>query len=214
MGAEWATDIEHIPFGMILKNGKKMSTRKGKVIFLEEVLDEAVYIAKKNILEKSPNTEDIDEISEKIGVGSVIFNDLKHERQNDIEFNLEDMLMPEGNTCLYIQYTNARINAILRKSKINLTNIEISNINEDLWTIIKDLLIFEETIENAMIKQSPAEISKYLLQLSRHFNNYYGKTKILNENALLESRLSVLKAVSIVLEEGLRLLGIQAPRSL
>lgn len=214
MGYTWSENMEHISFGMILKDGKKMSTRKGKVIFLDEVLDEAVNMAKQNIIAKSNEIEDIDKVAEQIGIGAVIFNDLKYDRQNDIEFDLQDMLKAEGNTCLYLQYTNARIHAIIIKSGLETSYIKVNEIDDVAWDIAKDLMMFEEVIYNAYVKQSPAEIAKYLLQLARHFNSYYANVRILDDVAMMGNRVGLLLAVSIVIEEGLSLLGIETPRAL
>ncbi len=214
MGYQWANHMKHISFGMILKDGKKMSTRKGKVIFLEDVLNEAVALAKSNIKEKSTKLKNIDEVSEQVGIGAVIFNDLKHDRQNDIEFNLEEMLKPEGNTCLYLQYTNARIHAIIRKANVESEKLKIQNLDKEAWDIVKTLDLFDEVLISAMERKSPAELAKYLLQLARRFNTYYAKVRILDDQEMLNDRIGVLLSVSTVIEEGLRLLGIKSPREL
>ncbi len=214
MGYQWANHMKHISFGMILKDGKKMSTRKDKVIFLEDVLNEAVALAKSNIKEKSTKLKNIDEVSEQVGIGAVIFNDLKHDRQNDIEFNLEEMLKPEGNTCLYLQYTNARIHAIIRKANVESEKLKIKNLDKEAWDIVKTLDLFDEVLISAMERKSPAELAKYLLQLARRFNTYYAKVRILDDQEMLNDRIGVLLSVSTVIEEGLRLLGIKSPREL
>lgn len=214
MGYQWANHMKHISFGMILKDGKKMSTRKGKVIFLEDVLNEAVALAKSNIKEKSTKLKNIDEVSEQVGIGAVIFNDLKHDRQNDIEFNLEEMLKPEGNTCLYLQYTNARIHAIIRKANVESEKLKIKHLDKEAWDIVKTLDLFDEVLISAMERKSPAELAKYLLQLARRFNTYYAKVRILDDQEMLNDRIGVLLSVSTVIEEGLRLLGIKSPREL
>lgn len=214
MDYQWAENMEHIPFGMILQEGKKMSTRKGKVVFLDDVLNNAVRIAKNNILSSAPQLPNIDKVAEQIGIGAVIFNDLKHDRQNDIEFNLDKMLKTEGNTCLYLQYTNARIHAIIRKADINTGNLWVNNIDDEAWEIIKILNQFKEILISSMNKKSPAEIARYLLQLARQFNTYYGKVRILDDETMLINRLGIILSVSIIIEEGLRLLGIETPREL
>ncbi len=214
MGYQWANHMKHISFGMILKDGKKMSTRKGKVIFLEDVLNEAVALAKYNIKEKSTKLKNIDEVSEQVGIGAVIFNDLKLDRQNDIEFNLEEMLKPEGNTCLYLQYTNARIHAIIRKANVESEKLKIKNLDKEAWDIVKTIDLFDEVLISAMERKSPAELAKYLLQLARRFNTYYAKVRILDDQEMLNDRIGVLLSVSTVIEEGLRLLGIKSPREL
>lgn len=213
LGFTWAKEMQHIPFGMILKDGKKMSTRKGKVILLNEVLDEAVRMAKQNILEKSTYVDDIDKVAEQIGIGAVIFNDLKNDRLNDIEFNIEEMLKAEGNTCLYLQYTNARIHALIDKSRIEQVDT-VNTIDAAAWPMIKQLHLFESTLITAFEKHSPAEVARYLLQLARYFNQYYNTVRILDDETKLKDRIALLSAVSIILEEGLRLLGIQAPKSI
>ena len=116
MGYEWADDIQHIPFGLILKDGKKMSTRKGKIVLLEEVLNEAISLAQSTIETKNPNLANKTEVAEAVGVGAIIFGDLKQHRKHDIEFNLETMLQTEGETGPYVQYAFARANSVLRKA--------------------------------------------------------------------------------------------------
>lgn len=118
MGYEWAKQLEHVPFGMMLKDGKKMSTRKGKIILLADVIADAIHTAKQNINEKNPTLEDKEEIAKQVGIGAVIFNDLKNDRMNDIEFSLEQMLNFEGETGPYVQYTNARICSLLQKRQL------------------------------------------------------------------------------------------------
>ncbi|MDQ0229915.1 arginine--tRNA ligase domain-containing protein [Metabacillus malikii] len=105
MGYTWHIGLKHIPFGMMLKYGKKMSTRKGKVVLLEDVLHDAIQIALKSIHEKNPTLVQKDIISKQVGTGAVIFHDLKNYRLHDIEFSLEDTLTFEGETGPYVQYT-------------------------------------------------------------------------------------------------------------
>lgn len=207
---DWADQMKHIPFGLYLQNGKKMSTRKGRVILLENVLNEAINLAKKNILEKNPGIQDADEVANAVGVGAIIFHDLKNDRMNNIEFSLEDMLTFEGETGPYVQYTNARANSILRK--YDGEPLQFHGLNDpESWDIVKLLNQFQEIIEKSYLQYSPSILAKYLIQLSQSFNRYYGKTRILEKNQELQSRVALVKAVTIVLEEGLRLLGIKAP---
>jgi arginyl-tRNA synthetase len=115
MGYDWAKEMVHVPFGMMLKDGRKMSTRKGRVVLLEEVLNESILLARKSIEAKNPDLPNRDEVAKQVGVGAVIFHDLKNFRMNDIEFSLEEMLRFEGETGPYVQYTYARACSILRK---------------------------------------------------------------------------------------------------
>ncbi len=213
MGYEWAKRMVHVPFGFILKDGKKMSTRKGKVVLLEEVIKEAIELAKNNIDEKNPDLANKEEVAQAVGVGAIIFHDLKNERLNNVEFSLEEMLKFEGSTGPYVQYTFARACSILRKA--NVTEFESSGLNdEDSWEVTKMLMNFPNTVLRSYEQLEPSNIAKYLLNLSQAFNKYYSKVKILNDDADQMSRLALVKAVTIVLKEGLRLLGIRSPEAM
>ncbi|MCJ8006448.1 arginine--tRNA ligase [Lederbergia wuyishanensis] len=215
LGYEWAKEIVHIPFGFILKDGKKMSTRKGKVVLLEEVIAEAIQMAKKNIEIKNPNLENKEEVAHMVGIGAIIFQDLKNERQNNIEFSLEEMLKFEGTTGPYVQYTHARACSILRKAD-HKRQAQITTALDDeySWSIIKLLMDFPSIIEKSFIHYEPSQIAKYLLDLSKEFNKYYSHVKILSNDDGLEGRLSLVEAITIILKEGLRLLGLKAPEEM
>jgi len=209
MGYDWYDEIKHIGFGMLLQNGKKMSTRHGKSVILMDVLNESIDLAKKHILEKNPNIDNVDEVSKTIGVGAIIFNDLKNYRINDIEFNLEDNLKFEGNTGPYLQYTYARICSLLENKKnidVEYNDIEI---NEDKWNLIWSISKFEENIIQAKVNNDPSIIAKYLLDLAADFNKFYAHEKIIDNNInYTEFKLKLCEAVSIVIKNGLALLNI------
>ena len=209
MGYDFANSVKHIGFGMLLLNGKRMSTRHGKSIILKDVLDESIELAQKYILEKNPNIDNINEVSKKIGVGAVIFNDLKNYRINDIEFNLEDTLRFEGNTGPYLQYTYARINSLLsNKQNVEFTydNIEI---DENKWNLVWSLAKFEENIITAKENNDPSIIAKYLLDLAADFNKFYAHERIVDDNVnYTEFKLNLCEAVAIVIKNGLSLLNI------
>jgi arginyl-tRNA synthetase len=215
MNFDWADSLHHIPFGMMLKDGKKMSTRKGKLILLEEVLSESISLALNNIEAKNPGLQNKEEVAKQVGVGAVIFHDLKNFRMNDIEFSLEDMLRFEGETGPYIQYTNARACSILRKG--NWEGIDHApNPFEGTahWEIISQLKDFSEVIETSLKKFDPSQIAKYAIDLSRAFNQYYSAVRILEDDAEKQARLALVSAVTVVLQESLRLLGIEAPQEM
>ncbi|MBR5662115.1 MAG: arginine--tRNA ligase [Bacilli bacterium] len=209
LGYDFSENVKHIGFGMLLLNGKKMSTRHGKSVILKDVLDESIDLAKKYILEKNPNIDNINEVSKKIGVGAVIFNDLKNYRINDIEFNLEDTLRFEGNTGPYLQYTYARINSLLsNKQNIDFTYDNI-DIDENKWNLIWSLAKYEETIITAKENNDPSIIAKYLLDLAADFNKFYAHERIVDDNVnYAEFKLSLCEAVAIVIKNGLGLLNI------
>lgn len=213
MGFSFAEEMEHIPFGFILKNGKKMSTRKGGLVLLEKVLQEAIQLAEQNIEEKNPHLKDKQQVAEMVGVGAVIFHDLRNERMTNVEFSLQDMLRFEGATGPYVQYTHARACSILRKA--DNTHGPVDGLEDAYsWQVVKRLLEFPDIIEKSFHYNEPSAIAKYLIELAQDFNKYYSQVKILQEDAELNSRLALVSSTAIVLKEGLRLLGIGAPEQM
>ncbi|MEH7399642.1 arginine--tRNA ligase [Gottfriedia acidiceleris] len=214
MGYEWANEMVHVPFGLILQNGKKMSTRKGKIVLLEEVIEEAISLASQNIAEKNPTLKNKEEVAKMVGVGAIIFQDLKNDRMNNIEFSLDQMLKFEGETGPYVQYSIARTNSILDKASSQALNKQDGLDDSYSWDIIKHILEFPNKVTRSFEQFEPSVIAKYTIDLAQSFNKYYGNTHILTTDDQLESRLALIKVVSIVLEEGLRLLGIRAPKEM
>ena len=213
MGYDFSNQIHHIPFGLVLQDGKKMSTRKGKTVILHDVLVEAVNLASTYV--KEHVSENIDEVSKMVGVGAVIFNDLKNYRTNDIDFNLQDILRFEGETGPYLQYTYARIKSLL-SHKIN-TEINYNEIviDEYIWNIVFKLSDFKNIIIKAKEGYDPSIIAKYLLELAGLFNKFYANVKIIDNDEINSVfRLNVAEAVSIVIKEGLRILGIETPNKM
>lgn len=215
MGFDWSDDMIHVSFGLVTKNKKKLSTRKGNIIRLEPTLDEAVSRALSQIEAKNPNLEDKEEVAHAVGVGAVKFYDLKTDRDNGYDFDLEAMVSFEGETGPYVQYTYARIQSILRKAEFT-PNEEASYALKDTesWEIIKLLQNFATSIERAADKYDPSIIAKYAIQLAQAFNKYYAHTRILDENPERDSRLALCFATATVLKEALRLLGVQAPEKM
>ncbi|MEH6940008.1 arginine--tRNA ligase [Bacillus sp. JJ664] len=214
MGYEWSKNMEHVPFGLILQNGKKMSTRKGKIVLLEKVIEEAISLANQNISDKNPNLKNKDEVAKMVGVGAIIFQDLKNDRMNNFEFSLEQMLKFEGETGPYVQYSIVRTNSILEKADVTDFHHQVGLHDEYSWDIIKNIQAFPDKVKRSFEQNEPSVIAKYTIDLAQSFNKYYGNTHILTKDDQLVSRLALIKAVSIVLEEGLRLLGIRAPKEM
>ncbi|WP_416148022.1 arginine--tRNA ligase [Salipaludibacillus sp. HK11] len=214
MGYSWTEGMAHVSFGMILKEGKKMSTRKGKIVLLDEVLKEAVSLAMKNINEKNPSLEEKEEVARQVGIGAIIFHDLKHHRLNDIEFSLEDMLRFEGETGPYVQYTHARASTLLLKGQFVITNSSGMIEDDQAWPIVKQLMAFSDVIKRSFETYDPSQIAKYVVELSRVFNQFYGSVRVLDDSEYIQARLSLVYSVKIVLKEGLRLLGLKAPEKM
>ena len=212
MGHDWSDNIHHIPFGLITQGGQKLSTRKGKVILLEEVLIEAINAIRQQIEEKNPALENKDEIAHQVGVGAVIFHDLKNDRLNSFDFSLDDIIQFEGETGPYVQYTRSRCESILEKANWTLDqNVPLALDDEESWEVVKILNNFPNKVKEASVKYEPSIIAKYVIDLSQKFNRYYSKHKILEDDDKKAARLALVYATSVVIKESLRLLGIQSP---
>ena len=212
MGEEWAKDLVHVAFGMVSLEGSTLSTRKGQVVFLEEVLDKAVEKAYDIIKEKSPDLEGKEETAEQIGVGAVMFSALVNGRIKDIEFSYDKVLSFEGETAPYIQYTYARANSITEKVASG-EEVDFEGLNNpETAELISELARFPETIKESAEKYEPCFVTRNLLSISRAFNKFYIEHKIMGEKeGIKNARLMLVNATKTVIKEGLRLLGISAP---
>ncbi|HAZ0775711.1 TPA: arginine--tRNA ligase [Enterococcus faecium] len=212
MGFDWSDDMHHIPFGLITQGGKKLSTRKGKIVLLEEVLNEAIQSAKEQISEKNPDLENKDAVAKQVGVGAVIFHDLKNDRLNTFDFNLEEVVRFEGETGPYVQYTHARAVSLLEKAGFVPSETADYALNDDTsWEVVKLIQKYPETVLSAGEKYEPSVIAKHAIKLAQAFNKYYAHTKILADDEQKEARLALVYAVTVLLKEDLRLLGLHAP---
>ncbi|EMW5430067.1 arginine--tRNA ligase [Enterococcus faecium] len=212
MGFDWSDDMHHIPFGLITQGGKKLSTRKGKIVLLEEVLNKAIQSAKEQISEKNPDLENKDAVAKQVGVGAVIFHDLKNDRLNTFDFNLEEVVRFEGETGPYVQYTHARAVSLLEKAGFVPSETADYALNDDTsWEVVKLVQKYPETVLSAGEKYEPSVIAKHAIKLAQAFNKYYAHTKILADDEQKEARLALVYAVTVLLKEDLRLLGLHAP---
>lgn len=214
MGYDWADNIHHIPFGLITQGGKKLSTRKGNVVFLDKVLKDAVSLAEQQIEEKNPNLANKDQVAHDVGVGAVVFHDLKNDRMDNFDFDLEEVVRFEGDTGPYVQYTNARAQSILRKANKEISMDNLSLNDDWSFAVAKALADFPAIVAKASEKFESSIIAKYALDLSKKFNKYYANVRILDEDDQLNARLALVQATSIVLTEALRLLGVNAPKEM
>ncbi len=215
MGFDWSDDMIHVSFGLVTKNKKKLSTRKGNIIRLEPTLDEAEARALTQIEAKNPGLENKEAVAHAVGVGAVKFYDLKTDRDNGYDFDLEAMVSFEGETGPYVQYAYARIQSILRKAAFVPASDANYVLNDaESWDIIKLLQDFPSVIQRAAEKYDPSVVAKYAINLAQSFNKYYAHTRILDENPERDSRLALAYATGIVLKEALRLLGVDAPEKM
>ena len=215
MGFDWSDDMIHVDFGLVTKNRQKLSTRKGNIILLEPTLQEAISRAKAQIEEKNPNLENKEAVAHAVGVGAVKFYDLKTDRRNGYDFDLEAMVSFEGETGPYVQYAYARIQSILRKADFKPSLDANYNLNDaESWEIIKLLQDFARVVKRAADNFEPSLIAKYAISLAQAFNKYYAHTRILDESPERDSRLALSYTTAVVLKEALRMLGVEAPEKM
>ena len=215
MGFDWSDDMIHVDFGLVTKNRQKLSTRKGNIILLEPTLQEAISRAKAQIEEKNPELENKEEVARAVGVGAVKFYDLKTDRRNGYDFDLEAMVSFEGETGPYVQYAYARIQSILRKANFTPSTDATYSLNDpESWEIIKLLQDFSRVVKRAAENYDPSLIAKYAINLAQAFNKYYAHTRILDESPERDSRLALSYSTAVVLKEALRLLGVDAPEKM
>ena len=215
MGFDWSDDMIHVDFGLVTKNRQKLSTRKGNIILLEPTLQEAISRAKAQIEEKNPELENKEEVARAVGVGAVKFYDLKTDRRNGYDFDLEAMVSFEGETGPYVQYAYARIQSILRKANFTPSADATYSLSDpESWEIIKLLQDFARVVKRAAENYDPSLTAKYAINLAQAFNKYYAHTRILDESPERDSRLALSYSTAVVLKEALRLLGVDAPEKM
>ncbi|NCC79366.1 MAG: arginine--tRNA ligase [Clostridia bacterium] len=209
-GFEWADDCVHVGFGLVKFPGKMMSSRKGDVVLLDDLLKEAVVTAEKIIHDKNPNLADKENVARKVGIGAIIFTYLKNSREKDIIFNWDEILSFDGETGPYVQYTYARAKSILRKNeKPEQADLTLLSTQEE-FELSKTLEGFGNAVKVAMEKYEPSVITRYVLQVAKDFNKFYNNCQINSAEAeLKKARLQLVEATTIVIRNALELLGIE-----
>ena len=219
MGKAWADDCYHVSFGWVKLGEEMMSTRRGNVVFLEDVLTSTIEKARKIVEENSPDLPDPDSVANAVGIGAVIFADLSCRRDTDIAFDWKRMLDFRGNSGPYIQYSHARLCSVIRKYGKGITkgyNTDLLLLPEE-YSLAKMLSLYPDIIKKAAQEFDPYYISNFLLELCGIFNTYYQKyrsseDRILSSRSdLADSRVALADCTRIILHSGLKLLGISAP---
>jgi arginyl-tRNA synthetase len=232
MGYEWAKDCAHVDFGLVRFKGEKMSTRKGTAILLEDVLSQAIERSETLMKARSPeladkvSPEETKGVAKAVGIGAIIFNDLKNKRIKDVDFDWEKVLTFEGETGPYLQYTHTRLASILDKygksnpeSKSGLDSpvrgndkggakFELLNTTEEA-VLVKALKDYPDIIRQSAEESEPSILSNYLLALASLFNKFYQMHRVISDNKeLTEARIILVQRLKEVFNKGLVLLGI------
>ncbi len=218
MGYEWAKDLEHVAFGMVsLEEGGSMSTRKGNVVFLEDVLNKCVEKSLEIISEKNPALEDKERIAEMVGTGAVIFSALVNNRIKDIVFSYDRVLNFDGETGPYVQYTCVRANSALEKAGYvpDARVIGFEELSDIEFELVSMLFKFKDVLKDVVAKNEPSLLTRLLVDIAQCFNKFYIECKILADEAgIRDRRLAITAATCKVLKTGLGLLGIKVPEKM
>lgn len=215
MGNEWAENCHHIAFGMYrFKDMGKMSTRRGNVIFMDDVVEKAIELANQIIEEKNPSLENKSQVAETVGVGAIIFHDLLTDRVKNIDFDWDHVLDFEGDSGPYVQYCAVRCQSLIRKYGKEIpsefkTNLE----SEEERELVRVLLTYSDVLRSSYSSYRPSVVAQYLLDICKAFGSFYAKHKILEDSDQnrVQSRMRLVACAQKVLVQGLGILGIQVP---
>ena len=214
MGKPWAKDCVHVSFGMISYEGQALATRKGHVVYLEDLLEQAQQKALDIINEKSPNLPNKEEVARQVGIGAVIYTDLSNGRIKDIDFSWERSLNFDGETGPYVQYTHTRCCSVLRKAEgVELPEIDYSGLADDeAQHLLRLLSRFPDVVKEAADKYEPSMITRAVTEIAQSYNKFYYEHRVLDEDSgVAAARVALTKAVKDVIKTGLWLIGIEAP---
>ena len=218
MGFEWAKDCIHVQFGTVSLEDGVLSTRSGRVVFLEDVLNRAIEQTKGIIMQKNPDLENIDETAKQVGVGALVFQELSNSRIKDYQFSWERTLSFEGETGPYVQYSYARCCSLIEKSEFEpSTDIDFSLIarNPDAMEIVRVLTSFDDVLMRSLNRNEPHHIARFVLDLSQAFNKFYHDNHILSETEdVQKAYISLVESVKNGIHNALYLLGMESPQKM
>ena len=211
--------LVHVAYGMIRLKTGKMSTRDGNVIYINDLINDAIKKSKDIMLNKNQNIENIDLLSKQIGIGALVFNYLKSGKNKDIIFDLDETLRFDGETGPYIQYTYVRAKSLLERAKFNIEDVKIDRLNLDLLTqaqevqLIKELEKLTSIIKKASDEYEPSILARYLIDVATSFSKFYNECSVINveDDELKDARCALVYATSVVIKNGLKILGIDCP---
>ncbi len=212
MGYDWANNCRHVSFGLVKFSDRKLSTRKGEVIFLEDLLKESIGKTLEIINEKNPDLENKEEVAEKVGVGAMIFTYLKNSRERDIVFDWKEMLSFDGETGPYVQYTYARAMSILRKTEGFSKEADYNKLTStEEFELSKTLASLQGAVLQALDKAEPSIVTRYVIDVAKSFNKFYNSHSVLNveDESLKAARVQLTKATCQVIKNALYLIGLE-----
>ncbi len=217
-GFDWADNCTHVGFGLVKFPDKKLSTRHGDVVFLEDVLNESIQKTLDIITNNNPDMENKQEVATKIGIGAILYAFLKNSREKDIVFSWDSMLDFEGESAPYVQYSYARGRSILRRCEIDYSDVDFSlTTSDEEYELVKQINMFGAAISDAAAKNEPFYINRYVTNLARCFNKFYNNYPILKgdvDDETKKARLALVDATTQVIKSALLLLGIETVESM
>lgn len=217
VGEKYASGLVHVPYGMVRLKTGRMSSRDGNVIYLQDLIDEAIKKARGVIAQKDTKGLDIEDVAKKVGLGALVFNDLKQNKIKDVVFDLDEIIRFDGETGPYVQYTYARIKSVLDRASYDVSsaeqNVKLELLNTECeLELIKELSKFKEVIKRAADEFEPCILARYLIGVASFYSRFYNECNILNsEEGLKNARLALCYATSVVVKKGLEILGISCP---
>ena len=216
MGNDYAKNLIHIPYGLVSLKSGKISSRKGNVLFAEDLLRESINKTTSIIDEKNPDIPDKEEVAKQVGIGAIIFNDLYNQRIKDVIFDWEKLLNFDGETGPYVQYTYARASSVLRKIGEVPDTIDYNLLTDEASIgLLKEIERYPQIIKDAADRYEPSVIARYSIDLAHAFNKFYHECQINVEDETTKyTRTNVVKIVRYIIKDALSLLGIQCPEQM